>query len=289
MADTDRTKRYIFTVTAGRSGQNSLTALLNHHVSGCYAAFEEPQIRPRLPGVFGDLERRFRRRFVETHEILGRGKVLEAYARGDDAYLQHIARRRMAMIERRMARRGAHIYVDVSKYFARGLHLGIAGGVPSFALIRLVRDPVLNMRSFLNRNKNFRLDNNLPQAQGNLLRMESDNFAPGEFYLWAWCEMYLRYDRMIEEFDVTHAVEIRTEALNDAARVEKAFDALGLVHTPVVVRAPQNTNVGMGYRATEVDAADVTLFKRFLDRLPPAVCRQISYFDSYDAAQRIAS
>ena len=159
--------RLIFTVTAGRSGQASLTELLNLHVPDCLAMFEEPQVRPHLPRALGDLERRFRRRFVETHELLGRGRVLAAFDAGDEVALDGFATQRLRWIDCQAGRRGARIYVDVSKYFARGLHRALLRARPDAGLIRLVRDPLLNMRSFLNRDKNFDLDNNDPGNRNN--------------------------------------------------------------------------------------------------------------------------
>ena len=282
-------ERWIFTVTAGRSGQATLSALLERHVEGVYTAFEEPRVSPILPGFFGDLERRFRRRFVETHELLGRGKVLEAYASGDDAYIDRIVARRLRMIERAMARRGASIYVDISKYFARGLHRGFARALPAFSLIRLVRDPLLNMRSFLNRDKNFHLDNPMPDAPNNILRMNFSGLEKGELYLWVWCEMYLRFDQLVDDYGVDRAVEIRTEDFNDAARMEAHFEALGLDHTPVQIEAAMNTNVDQGRPGTSVNAEDVALFERFFARLPAEVRRRIRYFDDYDPYRRHAA
>jgi hypothetical protein len=281
--------RYIFTVTAGRSGQGSLTALLKHHVPGCYPAFEEPGVNRHLPGVLGDFERLFRRRFVETHELLGRGQVLTAFESGDDGYLEKVARRRLQLAHRTLAKHDAHIYFDVSKYFARGLHRGFARLLPSFSLVRLVRDPLLNMRSFLNRDKNFRLDNSLPDARNNLLRLDSSDFAPGEFYLWAWCEMYLRYARLVEDRKVERSVEIRTEDLSDAAKVNAALDALGLAHTPVAARPSANTNLSQGLGETAVRQEDVDLFERFVARLPGDIRRDIAYFSDYDPARLHAS
>ena len=289
MPNSDSQHQYIFTVTAGRSGQASLTNLLRQHVPGCYPAFEEPGVNRHLPGFLGDLERRFRRRFVETHELLGRGRVLTAFDQGDDAYLEKIARQRIRMAERILARHRAHIYIDVSKYFARGLHRGFARALPSFALIRLVRDPLLNMRSFLNRKKNFQLDNSLPDRPSNVLKLDSSDFAPGEFYLWAWCEMYLRYDRMIEEFGVERHAEIRTDDLRDAERINGAFDKLGLSHSPVIPRPPANTNISKGLGGTEVGQQDIDLFEQFVARLAPEMKRRIAYFSDYDPARLHAS
>ena len=272
------TERYIFTVTAGRSGQASLTRLLTAHVADCYAAFEEPRAKVRLRGYPGDLERRFRRRFIETHELLGRGRVLAAYQSGDAAYLDRIVARRLKMIERL----DVSIYVDVSKYFARGLHDAFARAVGDFGLIRLVRDPVLNMRSFLNRNKSFRLDNSAPDAPNNEICLDPDGFEPGEFYLWAWSEMYLRFERLVETYKVRRAVEIRTDELNDATRMAHHFGALGLDHTPLTVMPPENTNRMQGHGETLVTQADIQTFKRFMNRLPSTAIDRIGYLRGYD-------
>ena len=163
--------RYIFTVTTGRSGQSSLADLISKHVPGAYAAFEEPQCRPYLAkysGFLGTIERNFRRRFIETDELLGRGRVLSAFANGDEAFLDAVVAKRL----KRIRASGCAIYIDVSKFFARGLHRAFARAVGKFDLILLVRDPLKNMRSFLNRGKNFFLDNVSPDAPGNLLRLE---------------------------------------------------------------------------------------------------------------------
>ncbi|MEQ8667350.1 MAG: hypothetical protein RIC16_16645 [Rhodospirillales bacterium] len=277
------TERYIFTVATGRCGQSSLTHLLNTHVEGCYAAFEEPSPKLRFKGALRDLERHFRRRFIETHELLGRGKVLTAFENGDEAYLDRIAAKRLRLIDAK----GARIHVDVSKYFARGLHKSFARACPGMGLILLVRDPVLNMRSFLNRNKRFTLDNNMPDARSNLLRMSHDDFEKGEFYLWAWCEMYLRYLALLDEFDIGARAIIRTEDLNDAERMNAHFDDLALEHSPVVTVAPRNTNEQQGKGATAAASADVDLFLRFRERLPADMRQRIGYLADYDPRKHL--
>ena len=274
-------ERFIFTVATGRCGQSSLTELVQNHVPDCYPAFEEPDVRPFLPPPLANYERRFRRRFVETHELLGRGKVLTAFESGDHAYIERIASKRVRMIQKEMRRRSASIYFDISKFFARGLHVGFATLVRRYALVNLVRDPVLNMRSFLNRNKNFGLDNNMPGARSNILRLPSD-LSSGELYLWCWCELYLRFERLRQTANVTHAVEIRTEHLEDSQRMNAAFDALGLVHSPVQPLPPANTNRAQGLGETRVSAEDILLFERFVNRIPSALRDQIKYLMNYD-------
>lgn len=274
-------ERFIFTVATGRCGQATLTELVRRHVPSAHAAFEEPHARAWLPGALGDLERHFRRRFVETDELLGRGRVLTAYVAGDDAYIETVAARRIAMARRHLARAGKQVYFDVSKFFARGLHLGFQRLVPRFGLVLLVRDPLANMRSFLNRDKNFFKDNPPIEAQRNLLRLDSAKLEKGELYLWAWCEMYLRYLALRDSGQASHAVELPTGDLDAPARIAAIFRRLDLEHTPVEALAPRNTNAEVGRGATIVTAGDVRTFERFVNRLPRAVLDRIEYLKSY--------
>ena len=274
--------RYIFTVTAGRSGQNSLADIVRRHVPSCLTLFEEPQIRPWTPRPLAHYERLFRRRFVETHELLGRGKVIEAFVAGDEAALERYARARLAWIDRRLARAGAHTYFDVSKYFVRGLHRPIARLRPGLRLVRLVRDPILNMRSFLNRGKDIYLDNNRPDAAVNQLRLDPASLDPGALYLWAWCEVYLRAGALADEFGLHPIIEIRTDELLDPSALARHFQALGLETGPIDPGKPLNRNVAHGYAATQVSPKDVATFERFRDRLPAATLDRIAYLRGYD-------
>jgi hypothetical protein len=275
-------ERWIFTASPGRSGQGTLAAFLAAHVEGAYVAFEEPQVRLRLPGALGDLERRFRRRFIETDEMLGRGRILAADSSGDQGYIDRIVAQRMRAIIREAQRTHARVYIDVNSRFVRGLCWGFARAVPRLSLIRLLRDPVLVMRSYLNRGKSFAREHVSPGAPNNILRLDPSGFAPGEFYLWAWCESYLRFDRLAELPIVEKAVELRTEWLNDAAAMDRFMGALGLAHRPARVLVPSNTNLGHGYGTTRVSSDDVRLFGRFLDRLTPAMRSRLRYLDNYE-------
>lgn len=280
--------RYVFTVTAGRSGQLTLTDILRRHVPDCYAAFEEPTPRWLFKGVLGQIERRFRRRFFETDELLGRGAVLSAYDHGDREYLIKIARRRIAMIGRRLKKTRAHTYIDVSKFFARGLHVGFRHCLCPISLIHLVRDPIHNMRSFLNRSKVFAKDNCLPDSPSNILRLDCSDMQPGEFYLWAWCEMYLRFDAMITDGGIDRWAEIRTEHLNNYAYMGAALDALGFNHGPISGKTELNTNRGLGLGETVVNDEDIAIFHRFLARLPDDIRSRLTYFNDYDPTGCIA-
>lgn len=280
---------YYFTVTAGRCGQATFTEIVRRSVPGVLALHEEPHVRPVLPRALGDLERRFRRRFVETHELLGRGAVLGAFECGDEAALERFAARRLAWIERQVQRGGAAIYVDVSKHFVRGMHRPIARARPDIGVIRLVRDPIVNMRSYGARGKNFGLDNSSPGCRFNELVLDPDALSLPEKYLWAWCEVYLRFDRLVEEFALSPAVEIRTDDLNDTAVLAERFDALGLPYGEIPTVPPRNTNASQGLGETVVRVEDIELFERFRDRIPARARNRIAYFDGYDPRALLAT
>ena len=81
-----KNKRYIFTVTAGRSGQETLVKLIESCVDNAYVSFEDPKINTFFKGKLSNIEHRIRRKYLETHELLGRGKVLEAFNENDISF-----------------------------------------------------------------------------------------------------------------------------------------------------------------------------------------------------------
>jgi len=278
-------RRYIFTVVAGRSGQAFLTHVFRSHVPNCYPAFEEPQVNNVLKGFLGNFEHRFRRKYVETNELLGRGKVLIAYEEGDTEYIEKIASKRIQSINKIMDKTDSNLYVDVSKFFARGLHKGFLEILPEISLILLVRDPITNMRSFLNRKKNFYLDNNRPESGSNLLRLDSTDMEKGELYLWIWCELYLRFNQMVNSKKVARHIEIRTERLDENSYLEDALDKLEVEHSTIEKHSHLNMNVSKGFGETKVTEADFATFKRFMNRLPNDTRSQLTYFNDYEPNQ----
>jgi len=274
--------RYIFTFTAGRSGQNTLTKILETSVENSYIAFEQPQINYFFKGRISNIERKFRRKFLETHELLGRGKILESFQDGNIKYIEFIANKRLNEINKKMIN-NKQVYIDVSKYFGRGLHVGFQNILPKFSLIHLVRDPILNMKSFLNRNKNFYLDNNPPDAKINKLVMSSQNMSIPELYLWSWCEMSLRYEDMKSSRRVDRYVEIHTSKLNDNQYINKCLKKLDIRHSKVMKKNIKlNTNKEMGYKSTVISKFDVDIFDKFINNVPNEIIRKIPYLINYD-------
>jgi hypothetical protein len=285
--------RYIFTVTAGRSGQATLTYLLKNYVSDCHVSFESPQInymfckKHNLPdqhnGILADLERHFRRRFVETHELLGRGKVLSAYADNNIEYIKKITRKRIHIIDAELKKNHKAVYIDVSKHFAKGLHLGFAQLLSEISLIHLVRDPILNMRSFINRDKNFYLDNGSPDSERNMLRMDKKKMDRSDLYLWAWCETALRYESMKQLNCVNRHIEIHTDKLNNNNYMSSCLSEIGLNYSAAGEENVMiNTNISSGYKKTIVSKEDVDKFSRFVDKAQLDLFSKIPYLQSYD-------
>jgi len=276
--------KYIFTVTAGRSGQNTLTSIIENYAINCSVACEAPKIDYFFKkGFSSDLERMFRRRFIETHEMLGRGKVLTCFMDGNDHYIETVAKKRIDMIDKKLVDLNCSTYVDVSKFFARGLHVGFKNILPEFSLIHLVRDPVANMCSFLNRGKNFYLDNGYPSSKKNLLVLDEKNMKKSDLYLWAWCEMALRYEKIKSLDCVNSYVEIYTSKLNDHTYIDKCFNHIGLSHNKIQKNNLKlNTNIDCGYERTIVSKYDIEKFDRFLDMVPNFIIDKIPYLRSYN-------
>ncbi|MBX3456237.1 hypothetical protein [Ferrovibrio sp.] len=276
--------RYIFTVTPGRSGQASLTDLVERCGIGVVPAFEEPQAHVRLPGVLGDIERRFRRRFIETHELLGRGDVLRAFAAQDIAALQRYAEARFAWMQRFAPK--TDIFFDISKFFIRGLHRQLVALAGRPKIVLLIRDPLLNMRSFVNRGKDFRLDNNSPADTVNELRMPAD-MPPSGLYLWAWTEGYLRGLRLAEEAGLDAPRCIFTRELENADAMAGHFSALEIPFQRIEIRKAMNTNESQGHGRTELSLADIEAFERWREAVPAAIWDRLHFMRGYDPRQHL--
>jgi hypothetical protein len=276
------TNRYVFAVYAGRSGGMQTTHFFNRNVDGCLAINEFPFFQASLPGRLGSWQRHFHRKFIESHELLGRGKFLEAFVSGDDRYLEKITRRRIRMIDKELRKNNRTIYFDMNKLFARSIFRGVDLVLPKYSLVYMPRDPLKNMRSYLNRDKDFYLDNNRPEDACNELRLDSSDMVKGELYLWMWTELHLRFQTMCKLPKVEAYSTIRTEQMNDKKAWMQTLDELNLPYSDIRIEPPSNTNTKLGYGATKVTHEDVELFKRFLKRIPADLRKRVDYFDTYD-------
>lgn len=280
--------RYVFAVYAGRSGGMQTTHFLNRNVEGCLAINEFPRYEASLPGRMGKWQHSFHRKFVETHELLGRGKTLEAFVNGDNQYLERITKRRIQMIDDVLKKNNRTIYIDMNKLFGRSMFRGVDLVLPKYSLIYMPRDPLKNMRSYLNRSKNFLLDNNLPDDACNELRLDSSDMEKGELYLWMWTEIHLRFHAMCKSDKVEAFATIRTEDMNDRDIWGQTLDELRLPHREIHIEPAPNSNIKLGYGATQVTEEDIALFQRFLQRIPTNIRKRVAYFDTYDPRQALS-
>jgi hypothetical protein len=274
--------RYIFAVYTGRAGGEQTTQFFQRNVIGAVARNEYPSYSPTLPSPFDQWQRKFHRNFIESDELLGRGKVIHAFVQNDKNYIEKIARRRWMMIQREMEKPGSEVFFDISKAISRGMHTVLDQFIPSYSVLFIVRDPIRNMRSFLNRGKNFLLDNNLPDDNCNELVMNSTNFHKGEFYLWMWCELHLRYQRILSSPNVAKTAILRTENMNNVESMKIVLDSLDLPYGKLSIELPTNTNIRSGYSPTLVTESDVRIFEKFIARVPDSVLQKVSYLDTYN-------
>jgi len=281
-------RKYIFTITVGRSGQETLTDLLNNNVDNVHASFEEPMINTIFKGRLSAIEHHFRRKYIETNELLGRGKVLKAYDSNNISFINNVALKRIESINKKLDIYNKQVYIDVSKFFSRGLYIGFCNLLQNIQIINLVRDPLMNMKSFANRNKKFTLDNNFPDCASNILQLNSSSMKVDELYLWSWFETYLRFQYLKKSDYVNGYTEIYTEKLNDSMYMKKSLSLIGLQYkNQNNVKKMNNTNISKGFTPTMVSRNDVDLFYRFLDKIPLNLVEEIKYLKSYDPMKHI--
>ncbi len=260
-------KDYIFTITNGRSGQATLHKYLKLYSIQCLSAFEEPNINFILPKPFNNIEKKFRRKYIETDELLGRGKIITAYQNKNFKYIERIASIRLRKISKYAKKENDKIYFDISKFYVRGLYEGFNSLLNSFKLVFLVRDPLLNMKSYINRNKNFLLDNSSPCSRSNIFIL-NENITKEELYLWSWCETFLRYNIISKSKKVSKSVVINTDDLDKPNLVKRAFDKLEIKYKPFKKLKKVNTNEQVGNLKTHIDRKDIKILKAFIRKVP---------------------
>ena len=57
--------------------------------------------------------------FFETDELLGRGKVLQAYRKSDFAYIEKIVAKKLKIISHKIKDQKINTYFDISKFYAK--------------------------------------------------------------------------------------------------------------------------------------------------------------------------
>ena len=272
-------KNYIFTITTGRSGQMTLYDILLNYSLNCLSEFESPTLYKNLfSGKMGFLEKKFRRKFIDTDELLGRGKTLRAYEKSDAKFINEIVAKKLTRINKKLKKANSNIYFDVSKHFVRSLYVGFDNLLDNYSVVLLVRDPILNMRSFLNRKKNFFLDNSSPELNSNLLAMNTSGWRDGEYYLWLWVETILRFNKINSFRKVKNSVVIKSEDLDNKDRIEKILGKLEVPHKKIDNVKKLNTNFSKGYGNTKIITEDYHTLKKFVSQLPSKKINELGSF-----------
>jgi hypothetical protein len=270
--------KYVFTVTAGRSGQVSLSEIINKYSINCHAEVEHPEIQTFFKGRLGKYEHNFRRRFIETNELLGRGKVLTSFVDNDINYIASIAKKKETIFNA-LLKGNSKIYFDVGKHFARGLHLGFDQVLESYSVVLLVRDPMENILSFIRRDKDFYRDNNHPSDLMNQYVFIKDKYTPVELYAWMWVEIYLRFLSMVKSDKINSYYVLHTQDLNKKEKIMDLFEVLGLKGNFTDFKAiKMNTS---NSRGASLSTNERDQFLSFISDLPVKILNKIPILKKY--------
>jgi hypothetical protein len=281
----------IFTAVVGRSGQNTLADYFNKYGIGCFAEVEPPDLIFRAKGPLrsilykiqiGSILYKIQRRWIVTHELLGRGKAKEWYEIKDHEKLNNMAKKKLRRIRRLQRKYKFKTYIEISKFFMRTQCDYIYDNVPNISLIKLTRDPISNARSFVNRNKNFYLDNVPPNYKQNCLQLDGKRLTKFQLYLWSWFEIELRYYRFIENHKIKKIFELGTKDLNNKEKITEMFEYFGIDHREITELSQKNTNVQQGYPQTIVMENDIREYEEFIRIIPERLFSKVKYLKYYD-------
>ena len=270
--------KYIFTVTAGRSGQVSLTETINKYSLNCHAEVEHPEIHTFFKGRLGKYEHNFRRKFIETNELLGRGKILTSFSNNNLSYIASIAKKKKSIFNGFLEGE-SQIYFDVGKHFARGFHLGFEEILKSYSVVLLVRDPMENILSFIRRDKDFFRDNNHPSDAMNQYVFIKDQYTSVDLYAWMWVETYLRFLSIKKSEKVNSYYVLHTEDLNKKEKIMDLFEVLEIKGNFTDFKGVKmNTS---NYNGSSLTDEERVQFLSFVSDLPLKILDEIPMLKKY--------
>lgn len=272
----------IFTAVVGRSGQNTLAEYFNKYGIGCFAEVEPPDLIFKAKGRLGGILYKIQRKWIVTHELLGRGKAKEWYENKNHIKLNIIAAKKLRRIKRLQRKHKFKTYIEISKFFLRTQCDYIFNNAPNISIIKLTRDPISNARSFVNRDKNFYLDNVPPGYKQNCLKLDGKRLTRFQLYLWSWFEMELRYYRFIENHKIKQIFELKTNDLNNKKKIAEMFEYFGIDHRELTELSRKNTNVQQGYSKTTVTKNDIREYEEFIRIIPERLLSKVKYLEYYD-------
>ena len=282
---------YIYTACTGRCGQHSLGDFINRFALNTLVEVEPPQLLYPNNAPFGNYLRNLQRKWVFTDEMLGRGKALQWYRDGDSDSLTRLSRARLNRVGRLCRRQKSQTYFEISKFFIRTYFKATHEIKPDIGILILKRDPMNNAKSFVNRHKDFRLDNLLPHEKNVILQMDGKYFSPFQLYLWQWCELELRTCQFISSGNISRYYELYNFDLYDPAKIYDMLDFFSVEREPFDVMPslqPINTNIESGFDNTVLTAEDFMDFENFLDMLPSKFRDQLSSLSEWHSKYKAA-
>ena len=284
-------ENYIYTACTGRCGQHSLGDFINRYALNTLVEVEPPQLLYPNNAPFGNYLRNFQRKWVFTDEMLGRGKALQWYRDGDSDSLMRLSRARLDRVDRLCRKQKSQTYFEISKFFMRTYFIATHEVKPDIGILILKRDPMNNAKSFVNRHKDFRLDNLLPHERNVILQMDGKHFSPYQLYLWQWCELELRTLQFISSRNISRYYELYNSDLNDPVKICDMLDFFSVEHQRFDVMPllqPINTNIENGFDHTVLTVEDFMDFEEFLDMLPPTFRDQLSSLGEWHGKYKAA-
>jgi len=254
----------------------------NRYGQNCFAEVEPPDLIYKQQWPFGNWARIIQRKWIVTHEDLGRGKALGWYDNDTIEPLHHLAFKRIERIQRLCCKDNATTYLEVSKFFIRSYCDEVFRLKPDMGVMLLRRDPLQNARSYINRDKDFTLDGVMPYFKKACFPINMQKLSKFQLYLWQWVEIELRYQRFIETHGIRRHYELKTEDLNNPAAIEEFFRFFDIeLKGRIEVIAPRNTNLSQGRAYTTVTAQDSRAFMEFLEMIPGPIMDRVSYIKDY--------
>ena len=268
----------IFTSCTGRCGQTTLAEYFNLFGKDCFAEVEPPNLIYKQRWPFGGTVRIIQRKWIVTHEDLGRGKALLWYDNNENDKLEKLARKRLKRISNFWRKN----YIELSKFFIRSYCDAIYNLRNDIGIIKLYRNPLKNAKSFVNRNKDFALDGVMPYFKKSGFKIDIHKLTKYQLYLWQWVEIDLRYQRFIEVHKIKKHYGFKTEALNDPKAVERLFEYFGIeLEDRIRPVSPKNKNISQGKPDTAVTSQDIDEFNRFLEMIPIHIMEKVSHIKDY--------
>ena len=274
----------IFTVCNGRCGSATLARLINLNSVDALAEVEPPGLIYQNHWVLGNWLRNVQRRWIATDEMMGRGSALDWYARNKHVELSNLSANRLKRIIRLCERSNKKTYIELSKFFIRSYFEATFSLRSDIGILFLHRDPLYNAKSYVNRHKNFFLDNQSPIGENVIISINPDRLSKFQLYLWSWCEVEIRFRRFVRKNNIKKCFELSSVDLFDHKIFFSMLDFFSITHlghSEFLNVPPINTNEQAGYGLTKITQKDLDEFCAFVGMLPKHTLAEMPTFQRW--------